>query len=161
MNNLKTVTKSMVVVSTIAIISILTMSVLPLGRSSAFDLGMFSKDTNIGSIDTHSLFNCFGAAITCDNDNTVNNNVSVNNGTNQPNQPLSCVQCFENANLTPDQEDRLFGGTDKTFEEVCSTITGDDANTIEITLVNAIGLTQSQAEALVDCLVQAGVLVRT
>ena len=67
---------------------------------NAFDLGLISKDNNLGSIDTDSLFNCFGAAITCDNDNTVNNNISVNNGTNggngetpiDPDTPLPPVE---------------------------------------------------------------------
>ena len=49
---------------------------------NAIDFGLISKDFNVGSIDTSSLFNCVGAAITCDNDNTVNNNVAINNGTN-------------------------------------------------------------------------------
>jgi len=51
-------------------------------NSSALDLGIISKDNNFGSIDTENLFNCFGAAVTCDNDNTVNNNIDINNGTN-------------------------------------------------------------------------------
>lgn len=64
---------------------------------NAFDVGLLSKDNNLGSIDTDSLFNCFGAAITCDNDNTVNNNINVNNGTNgetpiDPNTPLPPVE---------------------------------------------------------------------
>lgn len=53
-------------------------------KSNPIDFGLLSNDNNIGSIDTSSLFNCFGAAITCDNDNTVNNNLAINNGTNPP-----------------------------------------------------------------------------
>ena len=45
---------------------------------NAIDFGLISKDTNVGSIDTDNLFNCFGAAITCDNDNTINNNINTN-----------------------------------------------------------------------------------
>lgn len=41
---------------------------------NAIDFGLVSKDPNTGSIETSSLFNCFGAAITCDNDNTIDNN---------------------------------------------------------------------------------------
>lgn len=75
---------------------IVTISGTPTTNSSAFDLGLISKDTNVGGVDTKSLFNCFGAAITCDNDNTVNNNISVNNGTNgNQNQTDTSIACFE------------------------------------------------------------------
>jgi len=74
--------KSTLVISTVAILLMVTITSAPTLSSSAFDLGLISKDNNIGSIDTSSLFNCVGAAITCDNDNTVNNEVAINNGTN-------------------------------------------------------------------------------
>jgi hypothetical protein len=74
--------KSTLVISNIAILLLVTITSSPTMNSSAFDLGIISKDNNVGSIDTSSLFNCVGAAITCDNDNTVNNNISTNNGTN-------------------------------------------------------------------------------
>lgn len=70
--------------TTIGILLIVTITGTPTMSSSALDFGILSKDSNLGSIDTKSLFNCFGAAITCDNDNTVNNNVAINNGTNPP-----------------------------------------------------------------------------
>ena len=53
-------------------------------NSSALDLGLISKDINLGSIDTDSLFSCVGAAITCVNENEGNNNVITNNGTVPP-----------------------------------------------------------------------------
>ena len=46
---------------------------------NALDLGLLSKDINLGSIDTNSLFSCVGAAITCVNENEDNNNVITNN----------------------------------------------------------------------------------
>jgi hypothetical protein len=92
--------KSTLVTSTIAILLMVTITSSPTMNSYAFDLGIISKDNNVGSIDTSSLFNCFGAAITCDNDNTVNNNIAINNGTNGNNQPLTCEECFTDY-LTP------------------------------------------------------------
>ena len=89
---------------------------------NAIDFGLISKDTNIGSIDTNSLFNCVGAAITCDNDNTVNNNIAINNGTNGGNgggdDPLTCEECFEE-NLTPAQMQSLELALDATRAEIC------------------------------------------
>ncbi len=74
--------KLTMVFSTIAILFMVTITGAPTMNSSALDLGIISKDNNFGSIDTENMFNCFGAAITCDNDNTVNNNIDINNGTN-------------------------------------------------------------------------------
>lgn len=69
--------------------------------ANAIDFGIISKDDNVGSIDTENLFNCFGAAITCDNDNVVNNNVTINNG-NSPAELPTCEECFTD-NLSPEQ----------------------------------------------------------
>ena len=88
--------------SAIAMIVMGAMGTTTTLNANAFDLGLISKDTNVESVDTKSLFNCFGATITCDNDNTVNNNVSVNNGTkrtSQPNPP-TCEECLADALTT-------------------------------------------------------------
>lgn len=78
----KNVKYSLPVMSTIAILSTLMISSMSFIPSSiALDLGIVSKDFNVGSIDNDGFLNCFGAAITCDNDNEVNNNVNVNDGT--------------------------------------------------------------------------------
>jgi hypothetical protein len=55
-------------------------------NANAIDFGLISKDINVGSIDTDNLFNCFGAAITCDNDNTINNSNNADNDTNTPSE---------------------------------------------------------------------------
>lgn len=137
------------------------MSVLPVGRSSAFDLGLISKDTNIGSIDTHTLFNCFGAAVTCDNDNSVNNNLSINNGTSQSNQPLTCEECFE-TKLSPEDLQLIlsFYGAGST-EDLCPRFVGESAQTFVNDLVLPGLINETEAQALADCLVEAGVLQET
>ncbi len=127
--------------------------------ANAIDLGLISKDTNIGSIDTSSLFNCVGAAITCDNDNTVNNNVAVNNGTNENPNPFSCVECFENANLTQEQivDIFFFAGSASSFDDVCIDIVDYNEENY-LNLLIGIGVSEQTAQALVNCLVEAGVL---
>lgn len=127
---------------------------------NALDLGLISKDNNVGSIDTDSLFNCFGAAITCDNDNKVNNNVAANNGTSQPNGPDAspCVQCFIEANLTPGDQQAIFEVYGVTsFEELCNTLSGDDLAVVFDQLSAIIDI--DDASAIVNCLLAAGVLV--
>ncbi len=70
------------VMSAITILSTLTISTMSFIPSSiALDLSLVSKDFNVGSIDNDGFLNCFRAAITCDNDNEVNNNINVNKNT--------------------------------------------------------------------------------
>jgi len=79
-DTLRKSTKPLMVISTIATLLMAVMSTMPIMNSSAFNFGLLSKDDNIGSIDTNSLFSCVGAAITCINENEDNNNVIANNG---------------------------------------------------------------------------------
>ncbi len=121
---------------------------------NAIDFGLISKDTNVGSIDTSSLFNCVGAAITCDNDNTVNNNVAINNGTNGGNGggdgPLTCEECFEE-NLTPAQIQLLIDEVQvATLAEVCVFLMANP-EAVEVFL-NAIGVDASTVADVVACL---------
>lgn len=123
-------------------------------------------------------------AFECNNQQTVDNSKTISNNTNtniisesnntsiatsknlnQPGgsySPLTCVECFENANLTPQQQSDLFSiipGSPDTFAELCPLIMGTNAANFELALIEGAFLTQDQAEALVDCLVNAGVLV--
>jgi len=75
------------VISTIATLLMAVMSTMPVMNSYAFNFGLISKDDNIGSIDTNSLFSCVGAAITCINENEDNNNVIANNSEETPIPP--------------------------------------------------------------------------
>lgn len=130
--------------------------------SSALVLGLISKDTNIGSIDTNSFFNWVGAVITCDNDNTVNNNVSINNGTNDGNgggdTPLSFTECFEST-LTPAQIQIFLNAFQvETVGQVCLEISGLSAAAFLEDTIGLLGIDEQSAQALVDCLVEAGVL---
>jgi hypothetical protein len=122
---------------------------------NAIDFGMISKDDNVGSIDTESLFNCFGAAITCDNDNVVNNNVTINDG-NNPVEPLTCEECFTN-NLTPEQIEMI--------EELAGPIAAACANHESLTpeqlaaLINntsedleSLGIDEDSAQVVENCL---------
>ena len=127
---------------------------------NAIDFGLISKDFNVGSIDIDSLFNCVGAAITCDNDNTVNNNVTINNRTNeQPNVPLTCVECF-NEHLTPEQIQLLFElTTQSSLESFCTLLMqGDIGEEGFRELLGNLGLSESEVQALVDCMLEAGVV---
>jgi len=124
---------------TIAAIASLLVMAFNLNTNSidvnAIDFGLISKDFNVGSIDNDSLFNCVGAAITCDNDNTVNNNVAINNGTNDGNGGgdgiLTCEECFED-NLTPGQLQLLLSYAGGTLAELCVTIMTDPSILINI-----------------------------
>lgn len=134
-------------------------------NANAIDFGLISKDTNIGGIDTDSLFNCVGAAITCDNDNTVNNNIAVNNGTNgngggnggTPLPPLeNCVNCLVQVSvaLTGPLADLLDLGDGATIGELCLAL--NEVATIEdlVLLLNAAGFTN---QGIVDLLVCFGI----
>lgn len=152
--------KSTLVISTIAILLMVTISSTPIMNSSALDLGLISKDTNVGSIDTDNLFNCAEVAITCDNDNTVNNNIAINKGTSQPNSPNpppDCVQCFYDANLTSDQVLALFSSYEVTsFNYLCYYI-GELPSADFATVLPLLGITGEQASTLLECLINAGV----
>jgi hypothetical protein len=150
----------------LTVIAIATLLVMAFSSNTyslnvdALDLGLISKDTNIGSIDTDSLFNCVGAAITCDNDNTVSNNVATNNGTSQPNGPDAspCVQCFINANLSPAQQQSIFEVYGVTsFENVCNILSGAEVSVVFDQLSTLIDV--DEASAIVNCLLEAGILV--
>lgn len=150
----------------IAIASLLVMAVNVSANSlnvNALDFGLISKDTNVGSIDTDSLFNCFGAAITCDNDNTVNNNVAANNGTNgnngfNPDTPLppleNCETCFQ-ALPTAQQESIVTAVglvNPATPDLVCDAL--DELDTIGelVLLLDGAGLSAQSIVNFMDCL---------
>jgi hypothetical protein len=75
------------VISVIATLLIAAMGITTTTNASAFNFGLLSKDDNLGSIDTDSLFSCVGAAITCVNENEENNNVIANNNEETPIPP--------------------------------------------------------------------------
>jgi hypothetical protein len=73
------------VISSIAKLLMAVISSMPIMNSFAFDIGLLSKDNYTGGIDTNSLFGCFGAAVTCVNENKDNNNViAINGGVTPP-----------------------------------------------------------------------------
>lgn len=158
--------KGKIYLTVVAIASLLVMAFNVNTNSmnvNAIDFGLISKDTNVGSIDTSSLFNCFGAAITCDNDNTVNNNVAINNGTNgnnpSPPEVLTCVECFTNY-LTDEEitmlEDAGFIGVDNYcafLSELSPQQLEAELEAFENTLVNR-GVDADRAQALVECVLE-------
>ena len=130
---------------------------------NAIDFGLVSKDFNVGSIDNDSLFNCVGAAITCDNDNTVTNSITVNNGTNgnnpTPPEPPTCEECFTNY-LTDEEitmlEDAGFIGVDNYcvyLSELSPQQLEDELEDFENTLVNR-GIDADRAQALVEYILE-------
>jgi hypothetical protein len=151
--------KLTMVFSTIAILLMVTITSTSTMNSSALDLGLISKDNNFGSIDTENMFNCFGAAITCDNDNTVNNNIAINNGTNGGGgNPLTCEECFTE-NLTPEQIETLldagfgFGPTPQTACGVLMEFPNLLAN-LETRLLE-IGIDASVVAEIIACIEEA------
>jgi hypothetical protein len=150
-DNLK---KSTMLVSTIAILLMVTIISTRM-NISAFNIGLLSKDTNIGSIDTSSLFNCVGAAITCDNDNTANNSI---NQTSSPLTPpnLTCEECIANAGLDEIQLNTLRSVFELTLgasiAEICAEIESLTAAEFIAILVEDVGLSINAANALVECL---------
>ncbi len=112
-DTLKKSTKHLMVVSTIATLLITAMSLASTTNANAFNFGLLSKDDNLGSIDTNSLFSCVGAAINCVNENEENNNVIANNSEETPIPP-------------PPEEP----GTLTVIKEVeCESNNGDPSNT--------------------------------
>ncbi len=156
MNNKSNIntSKGKVYLTVVAMASLLVMAFNVNTNSmnvNAVDFGLISKDFNVGSIDTNSLFNCVGAAITCDNDNTVNNNIAINNGTSgnnpPPPVPLTCEECFEE-HLTTAQLALLSPPS-----EICSVIMGDSSylGVLEETL-NDIGVDAEVVADLIACI---------
>jgi hypothetical protein len=86
-DTLRKSTKHLMVISTIATLLIAAMSLTTTTNASAFNFGLLSKDNNLGSIDTNSLFSYVGAAINCVNENEENNNVIANNNEETPIPP--------------------------------------------------------------------------
>jgi hypothetical protein len=127
---------------------------------NAIDFGLISKDTNIGSIDNDSLFNCVGAAVTCDNDNTVNNNIAINNGTSQPNGP-DCeagIACFV-SNMLPGQFDSfklIIGESDSPNEVVCDRLADLTRAELFTFLITTPGISDGEANTIINCLIESG-----
>lgn len=94
-----------------------------------------------------------------------NANIDTSVSTNQPggnSPPLTCVQCFENANLTQEQKTDLFSiipGQPNSYAELCPLIQNSSAADFELALIEGAFLTEAQAKSLVNCLVEAGILV--
>jgi hypothetical protein len=86
-DGLKKSTKHLMVISAIATLLIVAMGITTTINANAFNFGLLSKDDNLGSIDTNSLFSCVGAAINCVNENEENNNVIANNNEETPIPP--------------------------------------------------------------------------
>ena len=158
--------KGKIYLTVVAIASLLVMAFNVNTNSmnaNAIDFGLISKDTNIGSIDTSSLFNCVGAAITCDNDNTVNNNVALNNGTNgngggdtplPPIDPIVCQDCI--ADLSSEQllQLRLALGLDENASDnaVCVGLGGLETVEEVVLLLNDVGVSAERIVTILDCI---------
>ena len=128
---------------------------------NAIDFGLISKDTNIGSIDTDSLFNCVGAAITCDNDNTVNNNIAINNGTNGnggdtplPPLPANCGDCINElgSGVHLILIDTFGLPPEATSEDICEALV--ELGTVEavVELLSESGFTAESIVEIMECL---------
>jgi hypothetical protein len=167
----------------ITLVSLLTigMTIQSLPQSNALDINELGNFEGLPDIGLSN--NC--VAFECNNQQTVDNRKTISDNTNSniisesdntdigathgsssqsdgSSQPLICVQCFENANLTPEQQTDLFSiipGQPDSFEELCPLIQNSSAANFELVLIEGAFLTQDQAEALVDCLVEAGILV--
>jgi len=148
------------VISTISIVLMMTITSTTAMNASALDLGIIPKDIDFGSIDSENRFNCFGAAITCDNDNTVNNNISVNNGTNGGSNPNSaCIECFEETLMVNKIESFLIQAGVTSIEEYCSQIQDLNIETVGLEL-QEFGIGPELAVMIINRLVDAGVLVQ-
>lgn len=79
---------------------------------------------------------------------------------NQPNIPL-CLECIDM--LSPIEQVAIIQYADNagitSLEELCSQIYGTSAEDFFNTIVDLPGMSQASAQELIDCLVQAGILV--
>ena len=165
-----------------ALISVLTIGMIiqSLPQSNALDINDLTGFEGLSEFGLSN--NC--VAIECNNQQTIDNsktitdntnsnivtesddtNISSSGNANQPNgsnPPLTCVQCFENANLTPEQETDLFSiipGQPNSYAELCPLIQNSNAANFELALIEGAFLSEAQAKALVDCMIEAGILV--
>lgn len=146
-----------------------------LQQTHAFDLGDFNSfggGSNIGLGNECQAIEC-NSEQTVDNSKTISNNINSNivsesSNTNigtkgNTSQPVvfTCVQCFEKAKLTLEQQEALFELAQRTsYEELCSFISQTPPEQMVLILVH-IGLNQQEAQALTNCLVKAGALQET
>ena len=166
-DTLRKPTKHLMVISTIATLLIAAMGITTTTNASAFNFGLLSKDDNLGSIDTDSLFSCVGAAINCVNENEENNNVIANNNEETPipppppSVPSTCEECFT-FNLTPEEMILLEDLSGNTIGEVClefaslpslpPELAAEELAELEQGLVDLVGVDPIRAQAVIDCL---------
>lgn len=146
---------------------------MPYQKSNALDigeLGSFNGLSDIGISNNCVAFECNNQQ-TVDNSKTISNNtnsnivsesdntnISTGENSNKPNGP-TCVVCFENANLTLDQEQLLLAlGKVSSIEEFCPTLVDVSVEEFTEALTFAGVDNEQQAQSLVDCLVEAGLL---
>lgn len=169
-----------IIVITLVFVLTISTSMQLQQRSNALDLDELTSFKGLSNIGLNN--NC--VAFKCNNQQTVDNSKTVSNNTNSnivsesdntnigpsknTNQPSgsdpspTCVECFENANLTSQQQSDLFSiipGSPNSFAELCPLIKNTNAANFELALIEGALLTQDQAKALVDCLINAGILV--
>ena len=89
---------------------------------------------------------------------TDNTNIGAIGNSSQSDQS-PCVDCFNNANLTPEQEELLLTTFNvSSIEELCTTLLDTNSKFfVEALAFNEVS-NEAQAQALADCLVEAGLL---
>jgi hypothetical protein len=114
--------------------------------------------------DVGQSLECIIVVVGCDGTGSVGSSGDViigsNNGNNPPppppSEPLTCVECFENA-LSAEQIQVLLQAVfHSSLEDFCSALTGIGEDGFTEYLIS-IGLSEPQAEALIDCLKKAGI----
>lgn len=180
----KVLTNRYTIVIILALVSVLTLGITTPSYQQSNALG-FDDLSSINGLSGLSLSNnC--VAFECNNQQTVDNSKTITGNTNSnivsesdntnigtqrnssqsnpsdgSNPPLTCVECFENAGLTPNQEQLILQTYDfPSFEAFCAAVSGGGGDQENFTnfLITQIGLETSQAQALAKCLTEAGIL---
>lgn len=149
-------------------------------QSNALDIDKLSDFKGLSDLGLSN--NC--VAFECNNQQTVDNSKTIRDNTNsniisesdsayidittsnssQPNPPLTCVDCFEKANLTPEQEQELFSifvDPVSSYRDICLLLSQDtSAASFKDTLIQLAELSEEQADIIVDCLVDLRVITR-
>ena len=165
-NNPKTNTfKGKTYLTVVALVSLLVM---------AFDVhsNMNSSMNSYASVfediknvdDVGQSLECVIVVVGCDGQGSVGSSGNViigsNNGNNPPplppSEPLTCVECFENALSAEQIEVLLQAVFYSSLEDFCSALTGIGEDGFTEYLIS-IGVSEPQADALIDCLKKAGI----
>ena len=114
--------------------------------------------------DVGQSLECVIVVVGCDGTGSVGSSGDVIIGSNNgnilppppPSEPLTCVECFENA-LSAEQIQVLLQAVFySSLEDFCTALTGIGEDGFTEYLIS-IGVSEPQADALIDCLKKAGI----